>query len=157
VHGREETLLSALYEGVTGETEGFSDLVGTLGDEAELLETPDGVVGENLAELGRSEAGQDVVGCLGLYVRADPERVSSAFPARVKEEENMGNEKGGGKRRGGREGTNLSEITLERVPPVDHVVSLGHVLVDEDLEPRRLEGVSGLLGSSHLGDTVSNL
>lgn len=37
-----------------------------LGDETELLHAPNDVVREDLANLGRSQAGEDVVGRLGL-------------------------------------------------------------------------------------------
>lgn len=65
-HGGEELGLAASNEGVTSNLERLSDVVGALGDESNLLETPNGVLGEELADSGRAHDREDVPEGLGL-------------------------------------------------------------------------------------------
>ena len=65
-HGSEKLRLAAGNEGVTGNLEGLSDVVGSLGNETNLLETPHGVLGEELADSGRAQDRENVPEGLGL-------------------------------------------------------------------------------------------
>lgn len=65
-HGSEELRLSARYERVSCNLELLSDVVGSLGDEADRLEGADGRLRGELAEPGHAPAGEDVPQALAL-------------------------------------------------------------------------------------------
>lgn len=65
-HGREEFLLSSLDKSRTSQPQRLPNLKRSLRNQPNLLESPNGIVGDHLAELGRAEAREVVVHRLGL-------------------------------------------------------------------------------------------
>ena len=61
-------LLSSGDQVSSSDSESLSDVVGSLGNESNLLHGPNGVVGNELSELGGSEDGSVVVESLSLGV-----------------------------------------------------------------------------------------